>query len=128
MCVVQERKACGLLDCIEQFVAQSAEAACCRPLVVMGSVQLTSHVFSYMASSVALSAVKRLAGTPVLILTLNSKNVSELQHGGGPRLRLWIHLLTLSIHALYQSTAHQLIVYARSRLLSVLHCALARPS
>ncbi len=67
------RKMAGLLECMERFVEDSATEAGARPLVVMGSVQITSHVFSYMAGSVALSAAKRLAGTPVLILTQNSK-------------------------------------------------------
>ncbi len=67
------RRTAGLLECIERVVADATQEQASRPLVVMGSIQLTSSVFSYMASSVTLSAIKRLAGTPVMVVTLNSK-------------------------------------------------------
>lgn len=44
-----------------------------RPVVVMGSVQLTSNVFSYVVGSITLSAIRRLSGVPVVVVTANSK-------------------------------------------------------
>ena len=39
------------------------------------SSQLTSNVFDYVVGSVTLSAIKRLLGVPVVVVTVNSKNV-----------------------------------------------------
>ncbi|KAL6752576.1 hypothetical protein V8C86DRAFT_2751570 [Haematococcus lacustris] len=69
------RGASGLLDCMEAYVSSSMAAAGARPLVIMASQQLTSNVFGYVVGSVTLSMVRRLAGTPVLVVTANTKQL-----------------------------------------------------
>uniref|UniRef100_A0A7S3VS70 Uncharacterized protein n=1 Tax=Dunaliella tertiolecta TaxID=3047 RepID=A0A7S3VS70_DUNTE len=68
----------GLLDSMERFVEQrSAAHGGQRPLVVMGSVQITSALFCYVAGSVTLSFIRRCGGIPVVVVTANSKQVPE---------------------------------------------------
>lgn len=72
---MQVRGPLGLLDSMERFVEAVEEAHGVSPVVVMGSVQLTSNVFNYVVGSITLSAIRRLSGTPVVVVTANSKQV-----------------------------------------------------
>ena len=65
----------GLLEGMERYVAACEEEHGAEPLVVMGSTMLTSNVFSYVVGSVTLSAIKRLAPVPVVVVTANTKQV-----------------------------------------------------
>eukprot|EP00798_Chlamydomonas_sp_ICE-L_P015971 gene15971-22102_t len=81
-CDAVVRGSLGLLDAMEKYVVQLGVDSM---TVVMGSAQLTSNVFDYVVGSVTLSAIKRLLGIPVIVVTANSKTVLTLQPGAGFR-------------------------------------------
>ncbi len=76
----------GLLDCLESYAG-----ACDATLVVMGSKVITSRAVGSAGGgstltavgSVTLSMIKRLAGTPVMVVTANTR-LARLNDRGKP--------------------------------------------
>lgn len=77
---MQIRGPWGLLDVMERYVGGVGAA-----LVVMGSQQLTSSNVTYVAGSVALSAISCL-NTPVMVVTVNSTNTLRAHQSSGTGL------------------------------------------